>query len=217
MYLAREEQGEIGDRVAQVEYRTGAQVVAAIVDKSDTYPEVPWKAFALGASIAALAVSAWVLAGHAWFWESTVLLAALGIAAAGAASALLTVAIPPLAAFFVDEARRDLEVRQYAHSLFLQHELHATRGRIGVLILISIFEHEVVVLPDSGLSMRIPRQEFGGVISAMRPLLRRRRFTAAFIAGLDELERLLLEKGFERRSSLQNELPDAIIQTRGPR
>ncbi|MEX0961021.1 MAG: hypothetical protein WDZ63_17225 [Burkholderiales bacterium] len=217
MYLAQEEQEEIGARVKQVEYRTGAQIVTAIVDRSDTYPEIPWKAFALGASIAALAVSAWVLAGIGWYGKGAVLLAALGIAAAGAGAALLAVLIPLLAAFFVDEARRDLEVRQHAHTLFLQHELHATRGRIGVLLLVSIFEREVVVLPDSGLSMRIPRQEFGRVLGAMKPLLRRRRLMPAFIAGLDALEELLLEKGFERRSTLQNELPDAIIQTRGPR
>jgi putative membrane protein len=125
--------------------------------------------------------------------------------------------VHPFGAFFVDQTRRDLEVRQYADSLFLEHELHATRGRIGVLILVSLFEREVVVLPDSGLSMRIPRRDFDRVIDAMKPLLRKHRYALAFLAGLVELESLLVEKGFERRSSLQNELPDAIVQSRGPR
>lgn len=217
MYLPKEEQEEIAARVAQVEVRTGAQVVTAIVDKSDSYPEVPWKAFALGASVAALLVGAWALTGTAWHGGTALLIAALAIIAAGAATALLTVVIHPFGAFFVDQTRRDLEVRQYADSLFLEHELHATRGRIGVLILVSVFEHEIFVLPDSGLSMRIPRRDFDRVIEAMKPLLRRRRYARAFLSGLVELESLLVEKGFERRSSLQNELPDAIIQSRGPR
>ncbi len=40
--------------VAAVEARTGVQIVAAVVPRSDTYPELAWRAFALGTSFAAL-------------------------------------------------------------------------------------------------------------------------------------------------------------------
>ena len=41
----------------QLEARTGVEVLAMVVGKSDHYPELPWKAFGLGASLAALAVT----------------------------------------------------------------------------------------------------------------------------------------------------------------
>ncbi|MEA3461198.1 MAG: hypothetical protein U9R49_04900, partial [Bacteroidota bacterium] len=42
-------------RIAEVEKHTGAQIVLASVIRSDCFAEIPWKAFALGASIAGLA------------------------------------------------------------------------------------------------------------------------------------------------------------------
>ena len=42
-------------RIAETEKQTGAQIVLASVLRCDSYAEIPWKAFALGASIASLA------------------------------------------------------------------------------------------------------------------------------------------------------------------
>ena len=44
------ERNGLDQRVAEAEKRTGAQVVLAVVKRSDTYAELPWKAFALGAA-----------------------------------------------------------------------------------------------------------------------------------------------------------------------
>jgi len=56
LFLSQVEADAIEARVAHVEARTGAQVVTAIVDRSDAYPELVWKAFALGIAVAALLV-----------------------------------------------------------------------------------------------------------------------------------------------------------------
>jgi hypothetical protein len=58
MYLTRAEADAIGSRTAELEARTGTQVVTAVIGKADHYGELPWKAFALGAALAALAVVA---------------------------------------------------------------------------------------------------------------------------------------------------------------
>jgi len=41
-------------------------VVTAVAGKSDSYPEAPWRAFAPGASAAALAGVIWQLAAGGW-------------------------------------------------------------------------------------------------------------------------------------------------------
>ena len=58
MFLSHAEADAIDAQILELESRTGVQVVTAIVGKSDTYVELPWKAFALGASIAAFGVVA---------------------------------------------------------------------------------------------------------------------------------------------------------------
>ena len=51
LLLTRKEADAIDARIARLEARTGVQVVAAVVAKCDAYPEIVWKAFALGAAI----------------------------------------------------------------------------------------------------------------------------------------------------------------------
>src|SRR5438034_847057 len=56
MFLTDAEADAINAQVAGVESRTGVEVATAVVGKSDTYVELPWKAFALGASLASFGV-----------------------------------------------------------------------------------------------------------------------------------------------------------------
>ena len=52
--LNNEERSRLNKDIADAEKRTGAQIVLAVIERSDSYAELPWKAFALGASIAGL-------------------------------------------------------------------------------------------------------------------------------------------------------------------
>src|SRR5690348_10827589 len=48
--LTPDEQAAVSALVLDVEARTGVPLVVAVVGKSDSYAELPWKAFAFGAS-----------------------------------------------------------------------------------------------------------------------------------------------------------------------
>ncbi len=56
MFLNDAEADTIDAQIGRLESRTGVQVVTAVVGKSDTYAELPWAAFALGAALAGFAV-----------------------------------------------------------------------------------------------------------------------------------------------------------------
>ncbi len=217
MHLSEQEQERIGALVRRIEVRTGVQVVAAVVGRSDSYPEAPWKAFALGCSVAALVVAGGAVTQPGWVGLNALLWSLAVVLLAGALLAAAAVFIAPVGALFIDRDRRELEVRQHAQSLFLTHELHATRGRIGVLLLVSLLEREVVVLPDSGLRSRIAPDSLERIIAEMKPELRRGRPGAALVDGLTELERLAIRHGVTRQPGIHDELPDAIIQLERPR
>lgn len=217
MHLDVIEQERIAARVAALEARTGAQVVTAVVGKSDAYPEVPWRAFALGAAVAALAISVGSLFADRWLSGESALYHAVVILGSGAVLALLSLGIAPLARAFTDQLRRDFEVTQFAQSLFFTRGLDHTRGRIGILLLVSLFERKVVLLADDGFEGHIHAGEWQVLTDRITLLLSRRGIGFALHAGLDGMEALLLERGFHAAGMAENELPNPVLQLRGER
>jgi putative membrane protein len=214
MFLSDAEANSIDAQIGRLESRTGVQVVTAVVGKSDTYAELPWKAFALGAALGGFAVVLADAARPQWVTAHTVLICATTILGAAAASALLAVFVPPFARLFLRPARRDLEVRQHAQSLFLMRELFRAHDRRGVLVFISLFERQIDILPDTGFHGLMAEADWTSVTMRMAPLLRDARPFQALEQGLTAIEDVLVARGFRADGGL-NELPDRPIQERG--
>jgi putative membrane protein len=214
MQLDETERRSISERAARLEARTGVQVVAAVIGKCDAYPEIPWKAFALGAGMAALAAVMLEWLRPAWPSQHGAVLYTLIVMGAGAACALLAVFVPAFARLFLDAAVRDAEVRQYAESFFLSRELFRTGARNAILILVGVFERKVVILPDAGLRARLTEAELGQVIAQMAPLLAAGRCAPALRDGLDALEALLAAKGFAGGAGA-DEIAQEVFEEKG--
>ena len=186
-----------------------------VAGKSDVYPEIVWKAFALGASLSALAVSLWDVTVPGWHTAGAALAAALVILGAGAASATVSLYVPAFARLFLRDARAALEVTQYAEVQFLGREMFATPDRTAVLLLASLLERRVVLLADSGLRRRIHQHAWDTVIARMTPLLRERKTGAAVLAGLDAMETILRQAGCVAGNT-GNRFPDPPVEVRAP-
>jgi len=153
--LTEEERARLDERIGQAEERTKAEVVVVVVERSDSYAELPWKAFALGASVTGLIVFVLGFLFPYRASQGTVLVAMAGMLAFGGACALLAIFVSGFARLFLPRYRSEVEVRQYAESLFLQRELFATAERTGILLFVSFFEGRAVILPDRGLTGRL--------------------------------------------------------------
>lgn len=215
MPLSSAERNQLDAAVARVEARTGAQIVVACVAKSDTYPELPWKAFACAASIAAFAVPAGQTLQPGWTTAATPLWVSLIVLGAGAAAALLAIFVPRFARLFLRDARAEVEAQHHAKVMFLDHELFATRKRCAVLLFVSMLERHIVVLPDKGIRSRIPDAIWNGVIEVMREPLARGRRADAIGAGLAAIEAALLAHGWHGGAQKEDELPAGIIESKG--
>ncbi len=211
--LSDEERKTLDARIARTEAQTGAQIVLAAVERSDAYSEIPWKAFALGISFAALAV----LIIHVIFplpsAQSAALLTVVIMLSAGAGPALLCFFVPDFSRLFLSRERAETETRQYAEYLFLDRELFSTSNRRAVLLMVSLFEHRIVILPDTGLAGELSDSSSRAVIAAMRSHLKAGRLAQAFEAGLNALEKII---PFENRPShRKDDLPNTIIEEKG--
>jgi putative membrane protein len=214
MLLSKQEQQQINELAQQFETRSGAQVVAAVIGKADDYPDIPWKAFALGAALAALAVVADELVRPDWASIHTPVRDVALILATGIICTILAITVPWFARFFLNRERAKTEVRQYAQGLFLQREIFKTAERVGILVLVCRFEHKIVILPDTGITRHVSAQELDSVIAAMAAPLKRGDAVQAFQVGFDALATLITEKGI-RPSGYGNELADGAVVEQG--
>jgi putative membrane protein len=215
--LSEPDRSRLDGLVAEAERRTGTQIVLAVVRRSDAYPELPWKAFALGAAMSGLSVA--LLGAPFGGWSARIAALAVGVAvlACGAAFALAAVLAPPFGRLFLSAFRAETEVRQCAESMFLSRELFATGGRKGILLLVSLFERRTVLLPDRGWGVRLDGPSARGITAAMTPALRRREVPRALETGLESLVRFLeaAPAGVPGGRGA-NELADGIIEEKGP-
>jgi putative membrane protein len=199
-------------RVAALEARTGVQVVTAVVDKADHYPELPWKAFALAASLAGLVVVTLDLMRPDWTGEYVAFAHVLPLLGAAGASAFAAILFPAYARVFLRPERRDQRARHYAHALFLDHDLCATRTRRAVLLLVARFERKVELVADRGFDDRFAG-DWHAVVAATTNALARGDVSHALLEGLDHLEERLLARGLRGHDGQVDELPDAPIET----
>lgn len=215
MHFTTEEELRLKDLISTIEGRTGVQVLAAVVEKSDAYPEAPWKAFALAAGVSALGITIQALLDPPWITPSHAAILALVVLGAGATAALLATLLPPFARWFIPSMRREAEVDQYARSLFLEREMFRTSNRAAVLLLVSLFERKVVILPDSGVATRIPPPRLAEVVTRMASYLSRGERLQALMNGLAGLQDLLIAAGFSGASDATDEISEELIQRKG--
>lgn len=214
--LTAAEGDALAQRIAAVESRTGTQIVTLLVAKSDAYVELPWIAFALGASLAAFSVVLFDLLRPDWVTKYLVLSGAVAILGAGGALALLAIFVPAFARIFLREARVAVEVRQYAESQFLARELFLVDGRTGILVLVSLFERRIELVADTGYAGRVRPEDWHVVVARMTPLLHAGRIADALHEGVAALQELLVSKGFPGGDDAATSFPERPFVASGP-
>jgi len=212
-FLNKQDRLKLDRQIAETEKRTGAQIALAVVERSDSYAEIPWKAFALGAGVSGLVLVVAELLHPQWPWDIQALPAVLLMLAGGVAAALLCIGSPLFARLFLDSHRAEVEVRQYAQSMFLSRELFHTSQRTAILILISLFERQVVSLPDTGAEKRLGAEAMQKAIERMTRLLASQGIAEAFGEGLTALEGQLAPSATVETA--ENEISDEIIEEKG--
>jgi putative membrane protein len=215
MHLTSEEALAVEGRIAALEARTGVQVVVAVVARSDHYPEIPWAAFAMGASLGALATALADVLRPDWVTARAAVVHGVAILAAGAACALAALVVPSFARLFLRGTRAEGEVRQRAEGTFIEREVFRVPDRTGLLLQASLFERRVVLVPDAGFEGRVGAGEWRAVVERMTPALRAGRTGAAMLAGLEAVEALLAGKGFAASAPGGNALPDRPVEEKG--
>ncbi len=209
MLFSDAEMAAVRAAVAEAEKRTSGEVVPFVVPASDAYPNALWT----GATFGALAGPLLALALHRFWdlWGTHLDLWITAPAAAGAAIGFLLAAfVPPVKRWLAGDEMLELRTRQRAEMAFLEEEVFRTRERTGILLFLSLFEHRVVVLADSGIHTQVEPGQWDGIAAAIAAGIRAGRAGEALLEAIQSCGDLLERHGVPRRADDRNELPDEL-------
>jgi len=211
-FFSSQELQRIEEAVRQAESKISGEIVPVFVGKSDSYEQGNLRA---GTVVLGVAMLLWLLlyefvsgwGGH-WFYTpgGLILLAVLSFSAAFFAAMF----IPRFQLLFISKKELDASVDRAARLAFLKQEVFQTRHRTGILIYISLLEHRVEVLGDTGIAAKVSPDEWNHIVEIIVDGLRKKRKAEGICLAVDEAQQLLLKNGFVIEPDDTNELPDNL-------
>ena len=120
--------------------------------------------------------------------------------------------IPTIIRLVTSRERLAHKVKLRAEQAFYRHGLHATKGRTGILILVSLMERRVHVLADKGINDLVPPGTWDGLVSGIIDGIRTGKQTDAICEAITKCGALLAQVSPAGSGENPDELPDELIQ-----
>jgi len=203
-FFSKQEQEKIEAAVKAAERKTSGEIVPMIVDSSYNYP----RAELIGGGTLALAVGllcSWAFGGESIWWFLPIFTVGFFV------FQQLIRRSPTLKRKLIHPDELDAEVKEKALVSFLDHGIHETRDRTGILILISLFERRVHVLADSGINAKVPEQTWEEIVDIIVTGLKSGNGGTATCQAIERCGDLLLEH-FPRKYDDSDELTNLIVE-----
>ena len=182
--------------IEEAERKTSAEIVPMIVRSSSARGHV-------GIIVACLIFCLVSISLHTYLGIAIGAVLALVIGFISARSNLL------LRWFTFDEDLRQ-QVLWRAESEFYRNNLHSTQGRTGLLIFVSLAEHQAVILSDKTIAEKIPNSAWEETITSLLKNIRSRTMGESLADAVRSCG-VILQKDFPIASGDTNELRNHLI------
>lgn len=214
-FLNESEKRALIATINHVESRTSAELVTVIAQQSDGYRYIPllWAALAslslpgLYYAWLAFATRGWLTPtealGHAiWLYPAQVLLF-LGLG--------MLFQIPTVKLWMIPDSVKRQRAARHAREQFFLQNLHQTEGRTGILIFVSVAEHYVEIIVDSGIAAMVDNQLWERSIQDFITHVRRGEIAKGFQTTIEQCREVLWEH-FPATHGRPDELPNHLIE-----
>lgn len=195
--------------VAKAEEKISGEIVPVFVERSGFYTIANYRGGIIfsAAAFVAIVIFDRYIPSLAVFDPLLILLL---VAFAGLTGGILTHMLPFVKRAFLSREHLDQATRKRAEAAFIEEEVFLTRQRTGIMIFISFFEHEVMVLADKGISKVVDQREWDDMVRHIIEQVRLGRITEGIEASILRCGEILLEKGFVKTADDVNELRDDL-------
>lgn len=209
-YFSSSELKAIEAAVQRSEKGTSGEIVPVFVEQCSPYLTSLYKG-ALGMALVTfivLIILTRLLPDVGLLFDPLVLML-LVILGAGVGS-LITRYLPGLRRLL--EGKKELERSAFsrAEHFFLREEVFMTRQRTGIMIFIALFEHQVIVRADKGITQVVAQQEWDEIVNQMVQEIKSGQMAEGLIHAIDKCAELLREKGIHAHPDDVNELSNEL-------
>jgi putative membrane protein len=203
---------QIAAAVSKAESRTAGEIVPYVVPQSDEYEVAAWRGASavalLSITTALMIVQFYQGWGLGWLYTPwAIALIALG---GGTLGAVLGAFVMPVQRALAGADLLDETVHAAAMRAFVEEEVFSTRDRTGILLYVSLHEHRIEVLGDTGINTKVEPDEWVDVVRRIRTGIRNENLTAGLVDAIEMCGMLLQRRGIEIKPDDTNELSDAV-------
>ncbi len=199
----------IRQAVQDAEKKTSGEIVPFVVEQSDDYERAIWRGGSAAGVVALLAFL--VLSLFTGFWLPFTLPVVLAVILASFGCGLaMTQFIAPLKRLLAGRALMQRRAGQRAADAFISEEVFDTRERTGILLFVSLFERQVLVVGDSGINARVKQEEWDDVVQTVIGGIRKGSYGDGLVDAIGKCGALLERRGVERRHDDTDELRDDL-------
>jgi putative membrane protein len=203
----------IKNAVKEAENTISGEIVPVIVEKSASYPTATYKGSLIAAAfcfLAMIVVDRYVItdSSNTLYYDPVFIffIVVLG----GVLGGIIANVSERVKRMLIDQKHMDESTRQRAVAAFLDEEIFNTRHRTGIMIFISFFEHEVIVMADRGISKVVDQKEWDKIVSDLVMQIREGKIIDGIEVCIKRCGEILLEKGFHKTADDINELRDDL-------
>jgi putative membrane protein len=118
--------------------------------------------------------------------------------------------VPPIRYAMTPKRLMRKYAHRYAATQFLVINTHATGGRTGVLIFVSLRERYCEIVADMAIASKVKNSDWQLIIDEMLPMLRRKQQAEALMHGVKRVSDMLAEY-FPPGMPNPNEIPDNLF------
>ncbi len=199
----------IKSAVHTAETKISGEIVPVFVEKSGHYSIATYRGFLALAGLAFLAIIVFdrYIPTLAIYDPLMIFLMVILVGLIGSVAAHY---IDPFKRILMSQTHLDQATRKRAENAFLEEEVFATRHRTGIMIFVSFFEREVIVMADRGISKVVEQKEWDKMVRSITESIRLGKVTEGIEAAILRSGDLLLEKGFLKTVDDVNELRDDL-------
>jgi len=199
--------------VKEAEDRISGEIVPVIVERSGRYLIANYKGSLIGASLAFIGMiilDRYIIAdaSNTLFYDPVFIF--FVVILGGVLGAVMPLFSEGLRRLLLSQGYLDHATRQRAENAFLEEEVFNTRHRTGIMIFISFFEHEVMVMADRGISKVVDQKQWDKIVADLVAQIRAGKIVEGLEAGIKRCGEILLEKGFHKAEDDINELRDDL-------
>jgi putative membrane protein len=196
----------VGAALADAERKSTGEIVPVIVERSDRHPGAEWLAGLVVALVGTALLGFWL----PWDLPLVVFSAQCSLGAVGFG---LARALPDFKRCFITESRATALAQEQAFQEFFRNGMHKTTGATGVLIFVSLLEHRVVILADSGIDAKVDANFWADTDDRILDGIRAGSLRDGLIAGIRQAGDRLAEH-FPWQHGDRNEIADRVIVRR---